>query len=180
MAERTQGTLRCFTCALVLSGFDARHRFVASGIYKLPFRGNRFVAAWQAGATVQEQSGSSVDIVTTNSTLTGPDVTGPIAIIGSVDRWFDRSLFAPASRFGNLGRNVVEGPGFNNIDFSIMKNTQLREKIRVQFRVEVFDFLTHANFGQPGNVVGTPGFGRITNTRFPTGESGSSRQIQFA
>jgi hypothetical protein len=34
----------------------------------------------------------------------------------------------------------------------------------------------HANFGQPGNVVGRPTFGRITNTRFQTGESGSSRQ----
>ena len=32
----------------------------------------------------------------------------------------------------------------------------------------------------PGNVVGAPSFGQITNTRFPTGESGSSRQIQFA
>ncbi len=60
-----------------------------------------------------------------------------------------------------------------------MKNTELSEKIRMQFRVEVFDLFNHANFGQPGNVVGTPGFGRITNTRFPTGESGSSRQMQL-
>ena len=169
-----------------LSDFDARHRFVASGIYQLPFHGNRFVEGWQAATIVQAQSGNPVNIVTTNSTVTGvantlrPDVTGPIAIIGSVDRWFDTSVFVPVSRFGNLGRNVVEGPGFNNIDFSIMKNTQLNEKIRIQFRVEVFDLFNHANFGQPGNVVGTPGFGRITNTRFPTGESGSSRQIQFA
>jgi hypothetical protein len=51
--------------------------------------------------------------------------------------------------------------------------------MRVQFRAEFFDFFNHANFGQPGNVVGSPNFGRITNTRFPTGESGSSRQIQL-
>jgi len=168
-----------------LSDFDARRRFIASTIYQLPFRGNRFLESWQIGAIVQAQSGSPVDMVTSNSTVTGvantlrPDVTGPIAIIGSVDRWFDTSVFAPVSRFGNLGRNVLVGPGFNNIDFSIMKNTQLGEKIRIQFRVEVFDLFNHANFGQPGNVVGSPGFGRITNTRFPTGESGSSRQIQF-
>ena len=168
-----------------LSDFDARRRFIASTIYQLPFRGNRFLESWQIGAIVQAQSGNPVDMVTSNSTVTGvantlrPDVTGPIAIIGSVDRWFDTSVFAPVSRFGNLGRNVLVGPGFNNIDFSIMKNTQLGEKIRIQFRVEVFDLFNHANFGQPGNVVGSPGFGRITNTRFPTGESGSSRQIQF-
>jgi len=50
----------------------------------------------------------------------------------------------------------------------------------VLFRAQFFDVFNHANFGQPGNVVGTPNFGRITNTRFPTGESGSSRQVQFA
>ena len=165
-----------------LSDFDARRRFIASTIYQLPFRGNRFLESWQIGAIVQA---CRAGMVTSNSTVTGvantlrPDVTGPIAIIGSVDRWFDTSVFAPVSRFGNLGRNVLVGPGFNNIDFSIMKNTQLGEKIRIQFRVEVFDLFNHANFGQPGNVVGSPGFGRITNTRFPTGESGSSRQIQF-
>jgi hypothetical protein len=60
-----------------------------------------------------------------------------------------------------------------------MKTTLMGERLRVQFRAEVFDVWNHPNFGQPGNVVGSPGFGRITNTRFPTGESGSSRQIQF-
>jgi hypothetical protein len=46
-------------------------------------------------------------------------------------------------------------------------------------RAEVFDAFNHANFGQPGNVAGSPEFGRITGTRFATGESGSSRQVQF-
>ncbi len=49
----------------------------------------------------------------------------------------------------------------------------------MQFRAEFFDVLNHANLGQPGNVVGSPNFGRITSTRFPTGELGSSRQVQF-
>jgi len=168
-----------------LSDFDARHRVVARAIYDLPFSGNRFVQGWQLAAIVQAQSGNPVNIVTSNSTVTGipntlrPNVSGPIAIIGSVDRWFDTSVFSPVAGFGNLGRNVVIGPGFNNTDFSLMKNTELTEKIRLQFRIEVFDLFNHANFGQPGNVVGTPGFGRITNTRFPTGESGSSRQMQL-
>jgi len=50
----------------------------------------------------------------------------------------------------------------------------------MEFRADIFDLFNHANVGQPGNVVGTPTFGRITNTRFATGEAGSSRQIQFA
>lgn len=169
-----------------LSDFDARHRFVVNGIYDLPFNGNSFVEGWQLAAIVQLQSGSPVNIITSNSTVNGvantlrPDVTGPIATIGSVDKWFDTSVFRAVQRFGNLGRNVVIGPGFSNIDFSVVKNMKLSEKYHVQFRAEFFDLFNHPNFGPPGTVVGTPAFGQITSTRFPTGESGSSRQIQFA
>ena len=169
-----------------LSDFDARHRFVFNGIYDLPFRGNAFVDGWRFAVIVQLQSGSPINIVTSNSTVNGiantlrPDVNGPIATIGSVEKWFDTSVFTAVPRFGSLGRNVVIGPGFSNTDFSIIKNTRFGEKLRMQFRVEFFDLFNRANFGPPGNVVGTPAFGQITSTRFPTGESGSSRQIQFA
>jgi hypothetical protein len=168
-----------------LSDYDARQRFVVNAIYELPFRGSRLSEGWQLAAIGQAQSGNPVNIVTTNSAVTGvantlrPNVTGPIAIIGSVDRWFDITGLAPVSGFGNLGRNSVIGPGFNNMDLSLMKNTRLGERMRVQFRAEFFDLFNHANFGQPGNVVGSPSFSRITNTRFPTGESGSSRQVQL-
>jgi len=76
------------------------------------------------------------------------------------------------------------------VDFSVIKNTKITERLTAEFRAEFFDFLNHANLGQPN----TPGFtsmviqtppaatnaGYITNTRFPTGDSGSARQIQFA
>jgi hypothetical protein len=45
--------------------------------------------------------------------------------------------------------------------------------------VDIFDLFNHPNFGPPGNVVGSPTFGKITRTRFSTGEGGSSRQIQL-
>jgi hypothetical protein len=170
-----------------LSDFDARHRFVISGIYELPFRGNQFVEGWQLATIVQSQSGNPVNIVVNNAAFTGtnntvrPDVTGPIEILGTPNRWFDTTPFVvPVGRFGNLGRNVVIGPGFNNTDFSVIKRTKLSESQLIEFRWEVFDLFNHANFGQPGRVVGTANFGQITNTRFPTGDSGSSRQMQFA
>ena len=168
-----------------LSAFDARHRAVVRVIYDLPLRGKWIAENWQIAAVVQAQTGNPVNVVTSNSTVTGvantlrPDVTGPIQRIGSVDRWFATSVFLPVSRYGNLGRDVVEGPGFNNTDVSIIKRAEFGDKKRVEFRAELFDVWNHANFGQPGNVVGSPGFGRITNTRFPTGESGSSRQVQL-
>lgn len=173
-----------------LSDYDARHRFVVSGIYELPFKGNRFTEGWQLSTIIQSQSGNPVNIITGINTFNGvantlrPDVTGPITYPGTVEQWFNPSVFVnpttPTTHFGSLGRNVVIGPSFNNVDFSVIKNTKLNESMRVQFRAEVFDIFNHANFGQPGRVVGTATIGRITNTRFATGDSGSSRQIQFA
>ncbi len=168
-----------------LSDFDARHRFVLSAIYDLPFDANAFARGWQVAAIVQSQSGNPVNLVTSNSTLTGvpntvrPDVTGPITIIGSVDEWFDTSVFVAVDRFGNLGRNVVIGPPFHNTDVSVMKNLKAG-KVALQFRVDVFDVFNYANLGPPGNLVGSPTFGRITRTRLATGEAGSSRQVQLA
>jgi hypothetical protein len=167
------------------SDFDTRHRAVVRVLYKLPFHSNRLVRGWQIAIVTQAQSGGPVNIVTSNSTVTGvantlrPDVNGPIATYRNVDQWFDTSVFSAVPRFGNLGRNVVIGPGFSNTDFSLTKDMELGDRIHTQFRVEAFDLLNHPNFGPPGNVVGTPAFGRIRNTRFPTGESGSSRQIQL-
>src|SRR5262249_53969569 len=148
-----------------LSDFDARHRVVVSAIYELPFRGNQAIEGWQLAAIVQAQSGNPVKIVTSDGAINGvtytlrPDVTGPIEIIGGVDRWFDTSVFKPLARFGSLGRNVVIGPGFNNTDFSVSKNTKLGERKRAQFRAEFFDLFNHAKFGQPGYVVVVPAFG---------------------
>ncbi|HET6891929.1 MAG TPA: carboxypeptidase regulatory-like domain-containing protein [Pyrinomonadaceae bacterium] len=96
----------------------------------------------------------------------------PVAVVGG------RTVY----HFGNMGRNVVIGPSFHNTDFSVIKRTRLGENKLLELRAEIFDVFNHANFGQPGRTaqVGSTTFGVITNTRFPTGDSGSSRQIQFA
>jgi len=96
-----------------------------------------------------------------------------------VDQWFDPSAFAAVNRFGNLGRNALVGPAFHNMDLSLIKNDRLGPRASVQFRVDVFNVLNTPNFGPPGNIVGSPAFGKISRTRLPTGEAGSSRQTQL-
>lgn len=81
---------------------------------------------------------------------------------------------------GSLGRDAITGPGFLNTDFSVTKNTKITEKLNLQFRAEAFDLLNQANFGNPVLTVTSGSFGKIQATRFPTGDFGSSRQMQFA
>ena len=207
-----------------LSDYDARHRFVLSGLYELPWKGNQLYEGWQLGTIFQTQTGNPVNILAGNplaiagtgigagagiATFTGlgtvrPDLVGPVRVNGTINQWFTNTVCDPRGgacptgsvfalpvtlagatnvyHFGSLGRNVIIGPGFTNMDFSVIKNTKLTEDVRVQFRAEFFDLFNHANLGQPGRTaqVGSATFGLITNTRFATGDSGSSRQIQFA
>ncbi|HET9803037.1 MAG TPA: hypothetical protein VFP96_07365, partial [Candidatus Acidoferrum sp.] len=111
---------------------------------------------------------------------------------------------AGTQTFGNMGRNSVYGPGFTNMDLALAKNTKITERLNLQIRADAFDVLNHPNYGQPGGSGGflaaslqplvpvtsnpalnNPGnqfttFSTINSTRFPTGDSGSSRQIQLA
>lgn len=168
------------------SDFDARHRFVVSATYQLPFTGHVLTRGLRIASVVQAQSGNPVNIVTSSASINGlpntvrPDLIGPIRIIGSADQWFDPSAFAAVNHFGNLGRNAVVGPGFRNTDLSLMKSGQFGKRASLQVRVDAFDVFNTPNFGPPGNIVGSPAFGKISKTRLPTGEAGSSRQIQLA
>jgi hypothetical protein len=167
------------------------------------------ILAGNAGA-IGTIKGANANSLTGLATLR-PDVTGPVLIAPTAAtgifgvQWFANSVCDPrlggscpagsvfvlpvavvggktVFHFGNMGRNVVIGPTFNNTDFSVIKRTKLSENKVVEFRAEFFDIFNHANFGQPGRVaqVGSSSFGVISNTRFPTGDSGSSRQVQFA
>jgi len=168
------------------SDFDARHRFAVRGVYDLPFGTGAFRSGWQVAAMLQSQSGNPLNIVTSGTSVTGipntvrPDVTGPITVIGDVQQWFDQSVFVPSDGFGDLPRNAVVGPRFDTLDVSLSKAIPVTARTRVVLQADVFNLLNHPNLGQPGRIVGTPNFGVITNTRFPPGDSGSSRQIQFA
>ena len=175
-----------------LSEFDVRHRFVLSGFYELPFKANRLVSGWQFGVTQQAQTGSPINPTLAIGPGPGisltvrPDITGSIQTTGNPSQWFaNKALFvspcvAGVCHPGDLGRDAITGPGFLNTDFSVTKNTKITERFNLQFRSEMFDLWNHPNFGNPVLTVTSASFGRIQATRFPTGDFGSSRQMQFA
>jgi hypothetical protein len=177
-----------------LSDFDARHRYVASAVYELPFRmsggWSRLVQGWSLAPIVNLQSGNPyspiVTLLNSGSLLQfdRPDyVAGqPLYVDNkSASQWVNRNAFVANQRnaFGNTGRNVLRSPGFASVDFSIAKNTVIREGYALQFRAESFNLFNHPNLGQPVNVVNNAQFGQIVATRTVRGDLGSSRQIQL-
>jgi len=104
-------------------------------------------------------------------------------ISGGPDRYFNPNAFQlpAAGHYGTLGRNTLRAPGIINFDLAMIKNLRFNDKLRLQFRTEVFNLFNHPNFALPVAVIyndtsGVPSAnaGRIFQTSTP------SRQVQFA
>jgi hypothetical protein len=178
-----------------VSSFDHRHRFVFSYSYALPFgKGHainlsgvtgKLTENWTLTGLGSAQSGAPFTVVIPNDNAnigTGPaqrpDVTADPNTNAprDVQQWFDVNVFkrpAPFT-FGNAGRNIVLGDNEVNIDVSLHKDISISERMRLEFRAEIFNLFNHTNFADvPGRTAFTATFGRYTYAQ-------NSRQTQFA
>ena len=108
------------------------------------------------------------DATNANAVGTGywtiPTITSPVPNVGSV-------MPGP----GTQGRDTYTGPGWSNLDFSVVKDTKITETKSLQFRAEFFNLFNQVMFSTPGATVGPSGFGIITSTQNGTND----REIQF-
>jgi outer membrane receptor protein involved in Fe transport len=172
------------------SDYDARHRFVVSGFYQLPFQGNPAIAGWEIAFISSAQSGNPLQPNVPSGIFPGvslrPDVIGSLGVTNKPVQWFsDPGAFispciATTCAPGDMGRNSVIGPKFVDSDLSLVKDTKITERVNLQFRADAFDVFNHPNFGNPNVSVGSSSFGVITSTRFANGDFGSARQLQLA
>ncbi|PYR28695.1 MAG: hypothetical protein DMF92_13600 [Acidobacteria bacterium] len=183
-----------------VASFDARHVFSANATWELPaFRNHAVLGGWQLNGIVSLHTGYpfSPSIQTPNWSRSGntstnaedrPSVkpgTDPGKIItGDPNHWFDASAFElqPQGTIGSTPRNFLRGPGFANVDMSLVKNQALAGNTRLQFRLEVFNVLNRANFAVPTRAV----FAGATQNEAPLATAGqvlrtvnSSRQVQL-
>jgi len=205
------------------SDFDVRHSFVANASYELPFgkglkgAAGQLASGWQLNTIVTISSGVPFGIFVdgdpdgdkSDDNGARPNILPGAGFIpsggGTPDVWFNLGAFAPpiVGFRGSAGRNIVDGPNFKSVDFSVVKNFRIDEKRSIQFRGEIFNVLNRANFDLPSNsedgeqvfsfilnpaatipcIAGT----RTTTSCFtPTGSAGKifstvgdSREIQF-
>jgi len=177
-----------------LANFDARNVAVINGTWALPFGAKRLYGGWTANSIVTIQNGfpftpqlsynpsNNGDTRNPVRPYVNPAFSGPV-ILGSPNQWFNPAAFlAPPNAsgfYGNLGRDTLAGPGLATWDFSLLKNTPIRENLNLQFRAEFFNLLNRANFNTPNAVVFTPS-GVSPTAGVITGTATTSRQIQFA
>jgi hypothetical protein len=151
---------------------------------------NRVFGSWQTAGIATMQTGSPFTVnlepsgpATTSLTafaypyrpdLVGdPNKAGPVAAnsgcsapaqIHTPNSWFNPCALASPQNplLGTAGRNILIGPGLNNLDFSLLKNIPFRhEGRRLEFRAEFFNLLNIPHFDIPGDTFGTPALSEV-------------------
>jgi hypothetical protein len=98
------------------------------------------------------------------------DITcSSVATPKRVQQWFDTSCFSapPPYIFGNSGVGHVRGPGVQNWDFSLAKETKFTEQQKLRIEASFFNIFNEAHFGNPNTTQGNSNFGTISSDRLP-------------
>ena len=175
------------------------NRFVGSVNYTLPFRGSgswrQLAQGWQLNGIVTYSDGIPFSVLAGANSLGVADGIVPRAqFVGAggngslspsqrtLKKWFDTEAFANpgTQQWGNSGRNILQGPGTKNVDFSIFKIIPLHEATNLELRSEFFNLFNTPQFNNPNATVGTSTFGTISSAGSPNTLQRVSREIQLA
>jgi hypothetical protein len=176
--------------------YNVPNRFVASSNYQLPFKGSGVLGplerGWQVNAIAQFFDGLPFSVGSGTSLNDGlspraqllPGVGNGSLPKGqrTLGKWFNTAAFAvpAAGTWGNSGRNILQGPGTKTVDFSLFKDTHLRESKVLQLRAEAFNLANTPQFNNPAATAGTTNIGTISSAASESTFQRTERQIQFA
>lgn len=160
------------------SSYDRPHRLTGNVVYELPFFGNQsgfmghLLGGWQVNSSFTFQSGAPFTVF--NGSDPGFAVSGIDGLVGNPIRANlnttlnlssmsirqiraagGASLFSAvtaAQRIGNSGRNILRADGIKLVDFGIIKNTRITERIRAQIRADMFNVFNLRNYGIPNST----------------------------
>jgi hypothetical protein len=189
-----------------LSDFNVSQNFVLNAIWRLPRPASAHGFArwstdqWQVGGIFRAATGLPFTPViggdplglNNSAAFDFPDrlnlagCNDPVNPGNSLHYIKTQCFVAPpsATLLGNSGRNIAIGPGLNNLDVSLFKNNYIHnERVNIQFRVELFNALNHANFAVPNRTAAqifTQTFSPVSTAGLLTTTSTTSRQIQLA
>jgi Carboxypeptidase regulatory-like domain len=176
--------------SMALSAFDATHNFVVSYGYNLPFDKlggpKRLTQGWQISGITRFSTGLPVTLIESDdNSLLGTFFTGPIPLpidtpnvtgaslsIGDPRKgpYFNPAAFVPETigQLGNSRRRFFHGPGINNWDTALLKDTNITERLNLQFRAEFFNLFNHAQFTNvQGNINAGTAFGKAQQALAP-------------
>jgi len=173
----------------VISSFDVPHNFVVSYHYDLPFdrlKRSRLTSGWVLTGITRFSTGLPVtlrendDHSLLGTFCTGPncnEVDTPNYLGGSLQfhdprsglPYFDPNVFGleALGQLGSAAKRMFHGPGINNWDMALLKDTHITESKILQLRFEFFNVFNHAQFQNPTGSILNSTFGFVTNANDP-------------
>jgi hypothetical protein len=161
---------------------DVPQNFVFSYGYELPLgkgksgMAGHLLGGWSINGITTFQAGQPLRITVASNQLNNNSGSNSANITCSsvptpktVQQWFDTTCFSapPQYTFGNSGVGHVRGPGIDNWDFSVAKNTHLGERPILRIEASFFNLFNNAHFSNPNNTLGNSNFGTISSDRLP-------------
>ena len=165
------------------AGLDIRNHFASYLNYAIPalrVGPKALTGGWEVNSVLKFQGGEPVNVVSgadnsgtteyqDRADITGPAINSDRSVQShSFAQYLNPNSFAVPTygTYGNLNRNAIYGPGFEDVDLSLLKNIPIyKERVHAQFRVEMFNVLNHLNLAQPLNNLGYGSyFGVSTST----------------
>ncbi len=183
-----------------LAKFHRKHVFNINYVYELPFlarHSNLFVrkilGGWELSGVTSFQSGAPGNVTVPQDVARIGAGSSRASVNGSPNlpagertlaRWFNAEAFLPPEKmvqgqFGNTGRNILIGPGFQLWDISLMKRISIRERTRLQFRAESFNTFNHPNFTGINTTVRFNAVGQPTQNFGAVNGAGPGRVLSF-
>jgi hypothetical protein len=168
------------------ASFDANHNFIGSAVWDIPFLKSRkdvigmAFGGWQVSGIYTLRTGLPIspelgrdNAGVGTATRQRPSASGSPFLSRSersVTRWFDSSVYSAPTlgTFSSVGRNVLSGPGWNQVDMTFMKYFAMAEGVRLELRAEAYNLFNNAQWNGVGLSFNTPStFGRVTSARDP-------------
>ncbi len=168
------------------ASFDATHNFIGSVVYDIPFlKGRKDVlgyafGGWQISGIYTARTGLPIspelgrdNAGVGTATRQRPAASGSPVLSRSersVTRFFNAGVYSEPTlgTFSPVGRNILSGPGWNQVDATFMKYFQIREGMRFEVRAEAYNLFNHTQWAGVGTSFATPStFGRVTSARDP-------------
>jgi hypothetical protein len=139
--------------------------------------GKQIFGGWQMNGIIVLRSGLPFSVTQNNTinTIEGhvrPDLISDAKLSSpTIDKWYNPDAFrvvtcqqpgaatdagralnqylAGFCKYGSAGQGILEGPGFKNVDYSLIKNITIKDDLRLQFRAEIFNIFNTPQFGTP-------------------------------
>lgn len=185
-----------------LTSTDRTHSLGITSVWQLPFGPKRrwlseggvlayIAGGWQVNNMISILSGPPFTVYADGTSLNLPgsaqtaDQVKPVVKLGGVGSgtpYYDPTSFADVNeaRFGNTGYNILRAPGVFNWDFGLTREFPFTSRVKLQFRMEAFNFTNTPHLGIPDNYVGDgEDFMTITGVQDLAREGIDERQFRF-